>query len=89
MGGKGVIPMVQERKTLRDLRKARDLTQFQLAAQLGVSLSMVSGIESRRNQPSVSLAVKLAGFFGVPVESIDWPTDEEVRAKSSRTKKVA
>jgi putative transcriptional regulator len=89
MGTEEVVPMSQSRKRLEELRAERSLTQLQLAAQAGISLSMISGIESRRNQPSVALAIKLATFFEVPVESIDWPTDEEVRAKSTRGKREA
>lgn len=51
-------------------RKLRGLSQQQLADAIGVSRKTISTIETRRFTPSVVVALKIAGYFAVPVESI-------------------
>ena len=55
---------------IRALRKARQLTQAELAEQMGVSRNTINSIEMGRYIPSLPLALALARFFGKPVEEV-------------------
>ena len=57
-------------KTIRELRKARDLTQEELAENLGVSSQAVSKWENDLGMPDISMIVPLAHFFGVSTDCI-------------------
>lgn len=56
-------------KRLKDLRKAANVTQEQLAGALGISYQAVSKWETGFGFPDITLLPGLAGFFGV---SADW-----------------
>ena len=56
--------------TVKQLRSERNLTQQQLAEEIGVIRQTIIAIEQNKYQPSVVLALKLASFFQVSVESI-------------------
>ena len=58
------------RNDVRALRLARRLSQAELAAVLHVSRQTVNAIETGRYSPSLPLAIKLARFFGRPVEEV-------------------
>lgn len=58
------------RNNLRRLRREADLTQEDLAGRLGVTRQTVIAIENGRYLPSIGLALKIARFFGRPVEQI-------------------
>lgn len=55
---------------LLSLRNERGWTQAQLAAEVGVSRQTINSIETGRFEPSLSLALKLAKLFALPVETI-------------------
>jgi putative transcriptional regulator len=55
---------------IKILRAERDLTQQQLADGIGVIRQTIIAMEQNKYQPSVVLALKLAGYFDVPVEQI-------------------
>lgn len=55
---------------IRELRKARGLTQADLAEVQGVSRNTINSIEVGRYVPSLPLALKLARFFGKSVEEV-------------------
>ena len=56
-------------KNLVKVERARhDLTQTQLAEELGVSRQTIHAIEKNKFNPSVTLAIKMAHFFKVTVE---------------------
>ena len=55
---------------VRKLRKDEGLTQQDLAGQLGVSRQTVNAIENERYDPSLSLALRMARIFSLPVETI-------------------
>jgi putative transcriptional regulator len=55
---------------LQELRAGRNLTQAQLAAEVGVSRQTINSIETGRFEPSLTLALKLARLFAQPVDSI-------------------
>jgi putative transcriptional regulator len=55
---------------VRELRLDRQLTQVELATQLGVSRQTVNSIEVGRYIPSLPLALALARFFSTSVEEM-------------------
>lgn len=55
---------------LRDLRSERGITQATLAERVGVSRQSINYIEQGTYAPSVTLALRIAGEFGVQVEDI-------------------
>jgi putative transcriptional regulator len=65
LGGWGVL----ENK-LRVLRAVRDITQEDLARELGVTRQTIHAIEVGRYDPSLELAFKLARFFESRIEEI-------------------
>jgi putative transcriptional regulator len=58
---------------LRLLRAERNWSQAELAERLGVSRQTVNAIETRRYDPSLPLAFRLARLFGVAIEQIFEP----------------
>ena len=56
--------------SVRDLRVARDLSQADLAAAMGVSRQTVNSIETGRYTPSLALAIALARYFDRTVEEV-------------------
>lgn len=52
------------------LRKARQITQEELANAVGVSRQTIISLENGRYTASLPLAFRLADFFGQPIESI-------------------
>ena len=57
---------------LRELRARERMTQADLATAVGVSRQSIVAIEKGEYNPSVVLALKIAGVFGEPVEHIFW-----------------
>jgi putative transcriptional regulator len=55
---------------VRELRRARGLSQADLGGAMGVSRQTVNAIETGRYSPSLPLAIKLARYFGLPVEEV-------------------
>jgi len=55
---------------LRTLRAAREWSQRDLAAQLGVSRQTVNAIETGKYDPSLPLAFKLSRLFGMRIEDL-------------------
>jgi putative transcriptional regulator len=62
--------MRKKRKVLRlrQLRRAREMTQAALGERVGLDSSTISQIESGDRQPSLDKARQLAAEFGVSVE---------------------
>lgn len=58
------------RNHVRRHRRLRDMTQEELADRVGVTRQTIISIEGGRYNPSVALALRLAGVFGVPVETL-------------------
>ena len=52
------------------LRTERALSRHDLAAAVGVHYQTVGYLERGEYSPSLHLALRLAGFFGLPVEAI-------------------
>ncbi|RUO28133.1 transcriptional regulator [Aliidiomarina sedimenti] len=57
-------------------RKLRGLSQQELADAIRVSRKTISTIETRRFTPSVVVALKLAYYFEMPVETLFTLTKE-------------
>jgi putative transcriptional regulator len=55
---------------LEELRKQRGIRQEELAAALSVSRQTIGSLENGRYNPSIILALKIARYFGLPVEQI-------------------
>ena len=53
---------------LRMLRKAKGLTQLQVAELIGVTKAMVSAYETAAKAPSIEILIRLASFYGVTVD---------------------
>ena len=58
------------KNTLRVERAIKNITQADLAEQVGVSRQTINTIESNKYVPSTVLALKIARAFGKPVENI-------------------
>ena len=61
---------------LRALRAERGLSQAALADALGVSRQTVISIERGRFDPSLPLAFRIAGHFGLRIEDVFRPDPE-------------
>lgn len=61
---------------LEILRKEKGIRQEDLAQALGVSRQTVISLEKGKYNPSLSLAFKLARYFGMPIEAIFDDSDE-------------
>ena len=55
---------------LEELRKQRGIKQEELADAVQVSRQTIGSLENGRYNPSILLAFKLAGYFGVTIEDI-------------------
>jgi putative transcriptional regulator len=55
---------------LRELRKARGLSQAELAEALEVSRQTINAVEGAKYDPSLPMAYRLAAYFGVSVETL-------------------
>ena len=64
---------------LYQLRKQRGISRERLAADVGTSYSNIVSLETGRSKPRIDLAMEIARYFGVPVESIEWgkPSDDD------------
>lgn len=58
------------KNSVRRLRRLADLTQQELADQVGVTRQTILSIEKGNYTPSVALALKLADALGVRVEDL-------------------
>ena len=54
-------------------RQKLELTQQQLADELGVSRQTINSIETEKYEPSLQMAFSLAKYFGVKIEDIFRP----------------
>ncbi len=56
------------RNSIRDLRAAREMTQQDLADQVGVTRQTVIAMEQDKYSPSLETAFKVALALGVPLD---------------------
>jgi putative transcriptional regulator len=66
------------KNTLRVQRAIKNITQEELAAAVGVTRKTVNTIENGVYTPSTALALRMARYFGVPVEEIFQLTETEI-----------
>lgn len=55
---------------LEEIRKEKKITQEELANVLEVSRQTISSLEKGRYNPSITLAFKIARYFGMSIEEI-------------------
>ena len=67
------MPVFSER--LRDLRRARGLTQKNLAKESGISYGGIKGYELEIRKPASDAIIKLADFFNVSTDYLLGRTD--------------
>ena len=58
------------KKRIAELRKKRDMTQFEIADRLGISYQAVSNWERGNSMPDIAKLPELAEIFGVTVDEI-------------------
>lgn len=63
---------------LEELRRDRGIKQEDLAAALEVSRQTIGSLENGRYNPSITLAFKIARYFGMSVEEIFIYEEEEL-----------
>ena len=62
---------------LEEIRKAKGITQEELANALEVSRQTVGSLENGRYNPSIILAFKIARFFDVSIEEVFFYEEDE------------
>lgn len=55
---------------LRQLREQKGMTQEEVARAVGVSRQTIIAIENDKYDPTLALAFRLSGFYGLPIEKI-------------------
>ena len=65
------------------LRRERGIRQEDLAQALGVSRQTIISLEKGKYNPSLALALRLARYFAMPVESIFADSDEQQGERQS------
>ncbi len=65
-----MFDMIQIGKKIAELRKARNLTQMELADQLGISFQAVSNWERGQTMPDISKLPVLAAIFHTSMEEL-------------------
>lgn len=63
--------------TLKKLRRDRDMTQDELAGELGLSVQSISRYETESAYPDIEMLPVIAGYFGVTVDSLLGVSDSE------------
>lgn len=57
-------------KLLKNERKARNLTQIDLAKAIGISQQAISYYENDINEPSISICEKIADFYNITIDEL-------------------
>ena len=73
------------RHHVTELREERRVTKAHLARKLGVSPAYVTLLEQGKRQPSGEVMLRLARYFGRPVEAIFALAPDEPRSHPVRT----
>lgn len=64
------VTMVSIGSTIKTLRRAKGITQENLASVLGVTYQSVSKYENETAQPDISLIPLIASYFGVSIDEL-------------------
>lgn len=73
------------KNALRDYRKARGLSQLELADAVEVTRQSIIAMEAEKYDPSLPMAYRLAAFFDVPVEQLffnSWKASQDARTET-------
>lgn len=62
--------MISIRNRIRELRKAKNLSQEELALAVGTTRQTITSIEVEKYTASLALAYKIAHYFGLPIEEV-------------------
>ena len=55
---------------IEEIRKEKQIRQEDFAKSMGVSRQTISSLENGRYNPSITLAYKIAKYFGMSIEDI-------------------
>ena len=55
---------------IEEIRKERGIRQEEFAKSMGVSRQTISSLENGRYNPSITLAFKIAKYFGMTIEEV-------------------
>lgn len=61
------------KKTLAELRAEKKLTQRDLAKELNIANSSIAMYETGERVPTLKIAIEIANYFKIPIESIYFP----------------
>ncbi len=70
---------------ITELRKNKNLSQIQLAEQLGVSRQAISKWESGNTMPGIDSIIEISNFFDVTIDSLLKDEDDFTLNKTSDT----
>ncbi len=62
--------MISIKNRIRELRKAKNLSQEELALAVGTTRQTITSIEVEKYTASLALAYKIARFFELPIEQV-------------------
>ena len=63
---------------IEEIRKERGIRQEDFAKSMGVSRQTISSLENGRYNPSITLAYKIAKYFGMTIEEVFIFDEEEL-----------
>ncbi|MBR5316078.1 MAG: helix-turn-helix transcriptional regulator [Firmicutes bacterium] len=64
---------------IEEIRKERGIRQEDFAKSMGVSRQTISSLENGRYNPSITLAYKIAKFFGMTIEDVFIFEEEDLK----------
>lgn len=72
-------------ENIKRLRKAKNVTQEQIAEVLGISVTAVSKWERNETYPDITLLFPLAHYFGVTLDELMGYDEERIQAEIAKT----
>ena len=64
---------------IEEIRKERGIRQEDFAKSMGVSRQTISSLENGRYNPSITLAYKIAKYFGMTIEEVFIFEEEDLK----------
>ncbi len=64
---------------IEEIRKERGISQESFAKSMGVSRQTISSLENGRYNPSITLAYKIARYFGMIIEEVFVFEEEDLK----------
>lgn len=68
---------------IEEIRKEKGIRQEEFAKSMGVSRQTISSLENGRYNPSITLAYKIAKYFGMTIEDIFIFEEEDLKIVSN------